>query len=105
MHSDAPGALTTLEVMNFPAMTNSLDFRNFETNPLRELKWTEDSTRLFGWGFDGSIFFWDARTGLELLKLNAHEGHVVGVVELLGGRKYLSLGKDNQLKLWDAETD
>ena len=97
--------LTTLEVMNFPAMTNSLDFRNFETNPLRELKWTEDSTRLFGWGFDGSIFFWDARTGLELLKLNAHEGHVVGVVELLGGRKYLSLGKDNQLKLWDAETD
>ena len=48
--------LTTLEVMNFPAMTNSLDFRNFETNPLRELKWTEDSTRLFGWGFDGSIF-------------------------------------------------
>jgi len=28
---------------------------------------------------------------------------VVGVVELLGGRKYLSLGKDNQLKLWDAE--
>ena len=97
--------LTTLELMNFPAMTYSPNFRSFEANPLRGLRWTEDSTRFFGWGLDGSIRFWDKTTGQELLKLNAHEGHVVGVVELQGGKKYLSLGKDNQLKLWDAETD
>ena len=97
--------LTTLELMNFPAMTYSPNFRSFEANPLRGLRWTEDSTRFFGWGLDGSIRFWDKTTGQELLKLNAHEGHVVGVVELQGGKKYLSLGKDNQLKLWDAEID
>ncbi|RLS22156.1 MAG: hypothetical protein DWH70_12430 [Planctomycetota bacterium] len=97
--------LTTLELMNFPAMTYSPNFRSFEANPLRGLRWTEDSTRFFGWGLDGSIRFWDKTTGQELLKLNAHEGHVVGVVELQGGKKYLSLGKDNQLKLWDADSN
>ena len=97
--------LTTLELMNFPAMNYSPNFRSFEANPLRGLRWTEDSTRFFGWGLDGSIRFWDKTTGQELLKLNAHEGHVVGVVELQGGKKYLSLGKDNQLKLWDADSD
>jgi len=94
--------LRTLKVMNFPAMTNARDFRNVEVNFLRGLKWTEDSTRLIGWGLDGTIRFWDGTTGQELLKLNAHEGMVVGVTELPGGRKILSLGKDNQLKLWDA---
>lgn len=94
--------LRNLQVMNFPTMSNARDFRTFETNPLRGLKWTEDSTRLFGWGMDGTIQFWDAITGQELLKLNAHEGQVLSVTELPGGRKILSLGKDNQLKLWDA---
>ena len=91
-----------LQVMNFPAMSNSRDFRTFETNPLRGLKWTEDSTRLIGWGMDGTIRFWDGITGQELLKLNAHEGQVLSLTELPGGRKILSLGKDKQLKLWDA---
>ena len=91
-----------LQVMNFPGMSNTRDFRTFETNPLRGLKWTEDSTRLIGWGMDGTIRFWDGITGQELLKLNAHEGQVLSVTELPGGRKILSLGKDNQLKLWDA---
>ena len=97
--------LTTLEVMNFPAMTYSPNFRSYEANPLRKLQWTRDSSRFFGWGLDGSIRFWDAKTGQELLKLNAHEGHVVGLAELQGGKKYLSLGKDNQLKLWDADSE
>ncbi len=94
--------LSSLQVMNFPAMTNSRDFRNFEANLLRGFKWTKDSTRLFGWGMDGTIRFWDGTTGQELLKLNAHHGQVSGVIELPGGKKYLSLGKDKQLKLWDA---
>ena len=94
--------LGTLEMMNFPAMTNFRDFRNFETGPTRGLKWTKDSTRLVGWGWDGTIRFWDGLTGQELLKLNAHERQVFSVIELPGGRKFLSLGGDNQLKLWDA---
>jgi WD40 repeat protein len=95
--------LGTVEMMNFPAMTNFRDFRNFETSPIRGLNWTKDSTRLVGWGWgDGTIRFWDGLTGQELLKFNAHEKQVFSVIELPGGRKFLSLGGDNQLKLWDA---
>lgn len=91
-----------LRVMNFPTMTDSRDFRDFEANPLRGLKWTQDSSRLIGWGVDGTIRFWDGTTGQEMLKLNAHEGEVMNITELSGGNKILSLGKDNLLKLWDA---
>ena len=88
--------------MNFPTMTDSRDFRDFEVNPLRGLKWTQDSSRLIGWGLDGTIRFWDGTNGQEMLKLDAHGGQVMSVTELAEGRQILSLGKDNQLKLWDA---
>jgi WD40 repeat protein/tRNA A-37 threonylcarbamoyl transferase component Bud32 len=94
--------LSKLQVMNFSTMTDSSEFRSFEVNRLRGLRWSEDSTRLIGWGMDGTIRLWDGITGQELLKLNAHQGEILRVIELPGGRKYLSLGKDKQLKLWDA---
>jgi WD40 repeat protein len=55
-------------------------------------------------GLDGALRFWNAETGVETAKIDAHDRWVCHVQVSPDGKHVLSCGDDNLIKLWDVAT-
>ncbi len=65
------------------------------------MSWRADSNLLATASEDGTIKLWDIVEGKLLRSINAHSGGVTAIDVARDGR-FVSAGRDRQLKLWDA---
>jgi WD40 repeat protein len=54
-------------------------------------------------GSEGKISIWHVETGQNLLSINAHEGHIMGLVFTNDSKKLISCSFDKNLKVWDVD--
>ncbi len=96
---------TTIDLVDHPKLNKARDFHTIEGSLLRGLNWSYNSERIFTWCLDGTINFFDSNNGQEVLKIKAHSNSVLNVIEVQKGKKFVSLGADKLLKLWDGSND
>lgn len=71
---------------------------------LHRLDFHPDGERLALAGTDGSVYFWNATTGKEILRRKQHTQAIMGLTFSHDGRKMASASWDRTVKLWDAGT-
>jgi WD40 repeat protein/serine/threonine protein kinase len=63
-----------------------------------------DGLRVAAAAWDGTVKFWDAGTGIEILTLRGHTHEVSMVAFSPNGRQLASASRDGTVKLWDTGT-
>lgn len=89
-----------IQVFTLPGLIIRADFQPIQTNILRGVLWSKTASRLVGFDIHGKIHFWDSTTGNELLEIQGHDSPIVGMAEFPEGGKFLSLGKNGDMKVW-----
>lgn len=74
------------------------------TRDAYKVAFTPDGARVVSAGGDGTIRQWDATTGQEIGKLDAHEGRVLAIAVNADATRFASAGEDKTIKLWDIES-
>ena len=67
-----------------------------------DLQLSRDESRLLSAGKDGTVRFWDAKTGNCLQVLSGHKG-TVRAARLSEDLRLCSAGADRMLRLWELE--
>lgn len=102
----APLAINLWDVQHPQRLVRSIELGlDAEHDPYSLASNPMDRRVLVSGGFDGTIAFWDARTG-EMLgsPLPAHDGLVWSVAFSADGKLVASGGEDGSVRLWDVST-
>jgi WD40 repeat protein len=71
------------------------------TGPVYSVAFSADGRKLVSGGADGSVRWWDAKTGKEQRRFDGHNGPVWTVAVSPTGQRIMSGGFDRTIRLWD----
>jgi WD40 repeat protein len=73
-------------------------------SPCNALVWSTDGEWIASGHADGSLRLWEVASGLEIQRLQGHQGSVLSVAFSPDGRLLASGAGDNTVRLWDMAT-
>jgi WD40 repeat protein len=74
------------------------------TGPVGVVLYHPDAIHLVTAGADGTVRFWEAAGGQEVLGWQAHSAPINGLAFSPDGARVASSGEDGMVRLWDAQT-
>ena len=85
---------------------NLLNSKDFEAGPISSIRFTDDGSRLFVAFWTGySISNWDlANDKIGEHPMTGHEARITDLAVIDGGRRLVSAGADETIKIWDTSS-